>query len=157
MKPGLWFIFLIIWMAIVIPVTWTGTANPDVSMSTGELVGILIAATVFIAFLALIFMNSKLSTVITEEGIRYRYPPSQNREKLIHAPEIERYEIRTFKPAMEYGGHGAKKSQKWGQSFTVRGNTGLQLYLKDGTRILIGTQRKDAIMRAMGRMKKGIP
>jgi chaperone required for assembly of F1-ATPase len=34
----------------------------------------------------------------------------------------------------------------------MKGNTGLQLYLVDGKKMLVGTQRPDAIKRAMEKM-----
>ena len=37
---------------------------------------------------------------------------------------------------------------------TIKGKTGVQLYLKDGSKLLIGTQRAEAIRRAMDKIMK---
>ncbi len=48
-------------------------------------------------------------------------------------------------------GYGWGKS---GSAFNVKGNIGLQLYLKNGKKVLFGTQRPDALKRAMDKMMK---
>jgi len=39
-----------------------------------------------------------------------------------------------------------------GKAYNVRGNIGLQLYLQDGKKVLIGTQRGDAFLRAINKL-----
>ena len=47
---------------------------------------------------------------------------------------------------------GIKKIAKQNSAINVKGNIGLQLVFKNGNKLLIGTQRQDAIRRAMKKM-----
>ena len=45
-----------------------------------------------------------------------------------------------------------KRRRKYGMSYTVSGNIGLQIYFKNGKKLLIGTQRKQALEYAMEKL-----
>lgn len=122
-------------------------------------------AIVFFIFLGVaiiqsfIFMRLTLKTEIHKDGIYFKYPPLINKWKQIPFTNIKSYEMREYRPIREYGGHGinvkrhAYKRRKWGISYTAYGNTGLQLKLKNGKNTLIGTQRANAIMHALEKLK----
>jgi hypothetical protein len=57
---------------------------------------------------------------------------------------IEKYEVITYDPILDYGGWGIKYNRH-GKAYNVSGNKGLQLYLKNGKRILIGTQKESEL------------
>lgn len=102
-----------------------------------------------------LFLKMKLEVEIRAEEIRFRYPPMMNKWKNLRKTEIERFEVRQYKPVAEYGGWGIKSSwKKRNIAYNVSGNIGLQLYLKNGNKILIGTELKYEIGHAMGRMMK---
>jgi hypothetical protein len=65
-----------------------------------------------------------------------------------------RWEARTYRPILEYGGWGIRYSP-FGQgcAYNVSGNRGVQLELADGQRILIGSQRAEELARAIGEAK----
>ena len=112
--------------------------------------GILLISMIGLTWL---FLKMRLITYIDENGINFRYPPMNNKYRRILKSEIESYEVREFKPIKEFGGHGIKTGPKRrGKSFTVSGKTGLQLILKNGDKLLIGTQRKEAMRSAMARL-----
>jgi hypothetical protein len=122
-------------------------------MSDAGLVITSILMIVFMLGLTLLFYKMKLITEVRSDGVYFRYPPFIGKFKVFHRDEIERFEVREYKPVSEYGGHGLKtSSKKFGKAYTVYGKSGLQLYLKNGSKILIGTQRKEAIKTAMTRM-----
>ncbi len=110
--------------------------------------------------LTILFYKMKLIIEIRADGIYYRYPPMIQKFRDIPHGSIERYEVRKYKPIREYGGWGIKnhgnprKRRKYGSAYNVSGNIGLQLYLKDGKKILLGTQRGDAIKYAMEKLLK---
>lgn len=62
--------------------------------------------------------------------------------------DIESWQVRTYKPILEYGGWGIRFGHK-GTAYNIRGNQGLQLHLTNGKRILIGTQRQEELQRVM--------
>jgi len=118
---------------------------------------------VFVIFGYLLFA-SKLIVEINEKGIKYSFKPLIRKEIFIPKENIKSWEVRKYRPIVEYGGWGVKPSRKrryWNKrrnkvnnALNVRGNIGLQLTMISGNRLLIGTQRAEAIKRAM---KKLIP
>ncbi|HPF51039.1 MAG TPA: hypothetical protein PK335_05665 [Draconibacterium sp.] len=127
----------------------------DHPMSTPGLSVTGIASVVMVGFIFLKIFTSSLKTKITEEALFVAYPPFIRKWKKISREEIERYEIRTFRARREYGGHGLKRRRKYGTSYTVSGDTGLQLYFKNGKKLLIGTQKKQALEYAMRKLMEG--
>ena len=108
--------------------------------------------------LTFLFYKMKLIVEIRADGIYYLYPPMIRKFRNIPPESIESYKVREYKPIREYGGWGIKnhgkprKRRKYGSAYNVSGNIGLQLYLKDGKKVLFGTQRSDAIKYAMAKL-----
>jgi len=123
------------------------------SLSSSE---IIIGRSVLIVSFSAIFwlmFKMKLNVKVTDEGIVYQFYPIIRKEKIIKRETIESYKLRKYRPIMEYGGYGIKAGQrKWGKAFNVIGNIGMQLYLKDGKKILFGTQRGEAFKYAIDKM-----
>lgn len=115
---------------------------------------VLLIAALALTLVGLLIM--KLEVWIDQDGIHYRYFPLIWNDKLISKAEIQRYEIRKYSAVLDYGGRGIRLGigRKWGKAFIVSGNTGLQLYLTNGKKVLFGTQRSQAIMYAIEEMMK---
>ena len=66
------------------------------------------------------------------------------------------YDYDNYNPISEYGGWGIKGgfSKQTGKAYTTKGTTGLQLTLKNGKKILIGTQKKEEIKRVLETYKR---
>ncbi len=117
---------------------------------------ILMSIFVYAIFIGLIvFLNAAVLKVkITTEGIYYTFPPFFFKEKNISAAEIQFAEVRKYNPIMEYGGWGVRIGIRKGKAYNVKGEIGIQIYLKSDKKILIGTQKKDhaewAIRKLMG-------
>lgn len=118
--------------------------------------GLLVTALLIFAVLiisAFLLFNSKLSVVVTSEDIHFTFWPYISKPVIYSKSDIEKYEIRKYKPIKEYGGWGMKQGKNAvGKAYNVRGNIGLQLYFKDGKKVLIGTQRGDAFLRGMNKL-----
>lgn len=100
-----------------------------------------------VTFLAdLVLIALKLNTKINKQGIHFQLLPFQFREKFISWNEVASIEVRKYSPIMEYGGWGYRYGFKNGKAYNVSGNMGLQLVLKNGDKILIGTQKPDELM-----------
>ena len=127
----------------------------DNPMSTQGLVVTGIFSLFTMLFIFLKIFKSKLLTKITADSLLISFPPFMRKWKTITPEEIERYEIRTYRAKREFGGHGIKRRLRSGQSYTVSGNIGVQLYFKNGKKLLIGTQRKQAFEYAMRKLMEG--
>jgi hypothetical protein len=118
--------------------------------------GLILTAILVLAVLSItsfLLFGSKLSVEVTNENLQFTFKPFINKTTKYFKSDIEKFEIREYKPIKEYGGWGIKQGIKSiGKAYNVRGNIGLQLYLKNGKKVLIGTQRGVAINRAMIKM-----
>ncbi|MDB9830621.1 hypothetical protein OAC21_00280 [Polaribacter sp.] len=119
----------------------------NTSMTNNEFLGSLIG---IIASVLLIFIF-KLSTRIDEKGIHYQFFPFHFSMKTLLWSEITKAEVRTYDPIGEYGGWGLRYSfnKKKGNAVNVSGDIGIQLTLKNGKKLLIGTQKKEAVSRVL--------
>ena len=98
-----------------------------------------------------LFLSMRLDTKITPEGIHYRFRPFHLRDRAIPWSEIAKVYLRIYRPIAEYGGWGIKGGFGSGTAYNVKGNLGLQIELKSGKRILLGTQRGTEIEKSLAR------
>ncbi len=104
---------------------------------------ILVFTLVLLLFIliALLFLFAKLTTLIDENGIKYRFFPFQFRYLRINWDLIEKCVVVTYHPVRDYGGWGIR-SNKSGKAYNIAGDKGIQIVLKSGKIILIGTQNE---------------
>ncbi len=122
--------------------------------------GLLLTFSVVVLFLdGIVFLQTrtKLIVYIDNEGIHYRFPVFVRKKRLIKKDQIAGYDVREFHLLKEYGGWRLRKSAIYrmvdkGITYKIRGNMGLKLYLTDGRRLLLGTQRPEALKRAMKKL-----
>lgn len=128
----------------------------DKPISTGGLAVTGVFSVLIMALTVLIIFKSKLKTKVTNEALWVSFPPLMRKWKQIVPEEIERYEIRTYRAKREYGGYGLRKGRRrHGAAYTISGNIGVQLYFKNGKKLLIGTQKKQAFEYAMRKLMEG--
>jgi hypothetical protein len=79
---------------------------------------------------------------VDSRNITVRYYPLMSRE--IPLLDIDHFEARQYSALKEYGGWGIRGgSQK--KAYNVYGNEGVELTLRDGSKIMIGSQRAEAL------------
>lgn len=117
--------------------------------STGQIV-----VTVTVALSIALLMSFKLKTEIDETGVQIQFFPFQRKKRVIRWGDIESCEVRTYKPIAEYGGWGYKFGSKGGTAYTVKGKIGIQLVLKSGKKILVGTQKESDARAVVNRYMK---
>lgn len=104
-------------------------------------------APLVIIFLGNLFLISlKLTTLINKEGIYFQLFPLHFKIQYVNWSDIATIEVRKYKPMKEYGGWGYRYSFNNGKAYNISGNMGLQLVLKNGDKILIGTQKKEELL-----------
>ena len=117
--------------------------------------GLVIFAVLVLLILVIsyfILFKAKLILEIEEESLFFSFYPYVKRKE-IKANEIKAFEIRKYNAIKEYGGSGIKKGvKKFGDAYSVTGNIGFQLQLKNANKILFGTQRPDALKKAMTKL-----
>lgn len=153
-----WLIALIlISLLIAIGVILKTYVNNPSSYSTAELIA-KIGFAILVSGLIFIF---KLTSRIDEKGFHYKFFPFHWSFKLIEWSEIDKASIRIYKPLTEYGGWGIKGGTVvWpgskGKAINVSGNIGIQLELKNGKKLLIGTQKQSEVEAVLATYKMKI-
>ncbi|MDV7185707.1 hypothetical protein R3X25_00315 [Lutibacter sp. TH_r2] len=112
---------------------------------------LLLPLVIFILVVSFILII-KLKTRIDKDGIKYQFYPIQLKYKTITWAEIEKAYVRKYNPISEYGGWGFKGGfffVKRGIAYNISGNIGIQLELKSGKKLLIGTQLKEKAEQAI--------
>jgi len=104
-----------------------------------------------------LFKNIRMETRVENNGISFRYPPFKNSFEKIDLAHISDFEVSEYSPLKEYGGWGYKKPGKprnKNTAYSISGKTALKIKLKNGNIILLGTQRKDALIYALRTLKE---
>ncbi len=148
---GTWMWYLVIGITVL---TVGGTAIGLMFIKDSEgIIGLVISAIVTGGVVVLLY-TSKLYVSMDQDHLYYRYPPFVNSEKRLSKDDVKEMYVRKYKPITEYGGWGYRFRFRSGRAMNVAGNTGLQLLLKNGKRILIGTQKPEEMKQAVRRLKE---
>lgn len=85
----------------------------------------------------LFFLWLHMLVEVRPEAVKVQYRPFINR--VIRLDEIAHVEVRIYRPLLEFGGWGVRG---WGNrvAYNVNGNTGVELTLIDGRRVLLGSR-----------------
>ncbi len=149
-----WWLWLIMSAAFGVPIVLIALKLIEEGRQSDDYLELLIVLSVTILFAAVfvvLFLRMKLFVALDQTGIRFRFPPMLRKWKTIPVTEIERFEVRQYRPVFEYGGWGIKGSSK-NKAYNVKGNIGLQLHLNNGKKVLLGTQRQQSFAYAMEKL-----
>lgn len=116
-------------------------------VSDTQLIAIAAGVSVITSCVVLGLMLMKLETRLTPEGIQVRLTFLVNRT--IPYAEIAEYAPRTYRPIREFGGWGKRWSMRGDVAYNAHGCEGVQLVLRSGQRVLIGSQRAAELAQAL--------
>lgn len=94
------------------------------------------------------FLRSCLEVKVTTSGIHYRFTLFQRKPRLLEPAMVRQWVIRDIRPVMEFGGFGIRKSKN-GTAYLVSGKKAVIFDLNDGKKLVIGTQKPDALESAL--------
>lgn len=99
-----------------------------------------------ISLIAFLFAKMELKTQIDHEGIHLQFWPFLIKKKLYPWTAIEEVVVKKYNPILDYGGWGYRFNFRGkGTALNVKGNQGIELKLKSGKKMLIGTQKADEV------------
>ena len=101
---------------------------------------VLIVFTLFISSIIFLLFRAKLETRINKEGVFFKWVPFQTGYTMYKWSNIDKAEIISY----SFVGYGFRLTP-YGTVHTVGGNKGLQLILKSGRKVVIGTQKSGEI------------
>ncbi|GAB3725152.1 hypothetical protein GCM10027594_06420 [Hymenobacter agri] len=141
-----WWPLLLVPVVVVAALLWLLPAKPFHADWSAGVAGIAVALGVGL------LLTLRLETRLDAAGAHYRLFPLQWRWQVRPWPEIAQANVRTYDPLGEYGGWGLKGTRR-NRAYSISGDQGLQLVLRDGTRLLLGTQRPAEITQALTQLK----
>lgn len=152
-------VILVIDIAFLIRhIVYDSLVSPTYPSEATTLIIITILLVLFTGGFLYIFTRMQLITRVNDTGLQVYYPPLLKKGRTIAKEEIEGFEVRQYHPIREFGGWGIKprvrllRRKKAGISYTAYGRTGVQLWLRNGKKILIGTQRPEPFRYALAKM-----
>jgi len=90
---------------------------------------------------------------VVNPSLLYRYIPFINKFRIIKPIEIRFYETRKYHPIKEFWGWGIRYDFKNKiNCYNVRGNLGLYIELKNGQKILFGSQNPHKFKTAIDKL-----
>lgn len=125
-------IALLLGLVLVGYTSWTGGGDL-LSSAIGPIV---------MAVTMILLATIELRTVISEDGLEVKFWPFGRRR--IFKSEIKSARVRKYSPLREFGGWGYRIGPG-GKAFNMQGNMGLQLEMRDGDKLLIGTRKPEEL------------
>jgi len=123
----------------------------DEPVSDNQLLLLSLATIIVIILIAILLFSSRLMIEVRGDGFFFRFPVLINRTRKINLTDIESFEVKKYHPLRDFGGWGIRFGLS-GKAYNVKGNMGLCIVLKNGKKILFGTQNPDELRRAMQRV-----
>lgn len=96
--------------------------------------------------LPVLMASIRLITEVRPGEVSVRLAPFSSRT--IDVLDIREAAVREYSAIREFGGWGVRISRD-GRAYNAYGNRGVQLILRDGNRILIGSQKPDVLLAAL--------
>jgi len=144
----------LIWLVILIPVVlawWLFISQIVFGIPVGDNplsnIGALVIWLAFGIVLPSFAYYAKLITDVRTDGIYLNFFPMYS--KTVAPRDIISYEIRQYRPLVEYGGWGIRFAPHKKRAYTMGGDRGVELELTDGKRLLIGSQRPEELASAV--------
>lgn len=137
-----WWLWLILIGIALIPVygiykqIYQGEVFGDKPMSN---LG-LIAFVIFMLLFLLLFLLFKLTTEINTKEIKIQFFPLVN--KVVEWKDVKSAQVLNYGFV---GGWGIRLFTKYGTVYNIKGNKGLALELKNGKKLLVGTQKMEEL------------
>jgi hypothetical protein len=99
----------------------------------------------------------RMTTEVTPTDVRVWFGWIPTYRHLVPLGNIERLEVVCFRPIADYGFWGVRSGRDGECALIARGNSGVRLYLSDGSRLSIGSQRPEALAVALEKAMRPSP
>lgn len=116
---------------------------------------VLISINIFVALVFLFLFSVSLKTEINSESFRFRMFPFHFRYRKFQWDEIESIKLIKYNGIRDYLGYGFRYSPKKGWCYTISGDQGIKITLKNGKVMLVGTHKTLEINEVLKLLKKG--
>jgi hypothetical protein len=137
---------LVLWL--VLAVVFAKAPNHGgvlLSFSLEWLPALVVLASPALLVVALLRMTTEVTP--SEARVWFGWVPTYRR--VVPIASIQRLEVVRYRPVVDYGGWGIRTGRDGERALNARGDRGVRLYLSDGSRLLIGSQRPEALALAI--------
>ncbi|NGM72744.1 hypothetical protein [Sphingobacterium sp. SGL-16] len=145
-KQSFWTWWLGVLFGVVLYMQLEPIFSGEKNLDSSTIIALGIVGTVLLLMLLL-----RLRTTIDDHGITIRFFPFV-RKKTWEWEQISEVFVTEYSIA-DYGGWGYRVSSK-GKAYNTKGKYGLQLILKNGARIMVGTQNPEVVKQVIEDLKK---
>jgi hypothetical protein len=114
---------------------------------SGEFVLGIVIGLVLLMFLIVFLLYMTTEVTPTDVRIWFGWTPTYRR--IVPIGTVCRIEVVTYRPIADFGFWGIGSGRDGERALTARGNRGVRLELHDGTKLLIGSQRPEALALAL--------
>jgi hypothetical protein len=136
-----------VYSVIALMETLTGLGLARGHVWSGEFVlGIVIG---LVLLMLLIVFLLYMTTEVTPTDVRIWFGWTPIYRRIVAIGMVSRIEVVTYRPIADFGFWGICSGRDGERALTARGNRGVRLELNDGTKLLIGSQRPEALALAL--------
>ncbi len=122
----------------------------------GFLVAMVVLETLVCLAVCTFIASMKLVVEVRNDALSIHFFPIKKMQ--IPYASIVRFQARDYRPVKEYGGWGVKFSwSRNARAFTVSGHRGVEIFLDNGERVMLGSQRPDELAAVLGSYVKPNP
>ena len=121
-----------------------------VELAIGAGVGLVLPAILVVGVL-------RMTTEVTPTDLRVWFGWVPTYRRFVPLGSIRRVEVVEYRPLADYGGWGIRVGRDGVRVLNARGNRGVRIDLADGTKLLIGSQRPEALAMALDRAVRPNP
>jgi hypothetical protein len=106
---------------------------------------VLVAVTILV-LVVMLLLTMRMTTTVRPDAVQIRFGWIYS--KTLPIAEIARAEARIYRPVADYGGWGIRGMGRR-RALNARGNRGVLLTLREGSTLLIGSQRPRELLAAL--------
>ncbi len=146
-----WIILSILTVPLIIGISLLFIKEENIPEFNSEDFWGLTITFLIVGIVLLMILSIRLQTKINEQGIYYQFFPIHLVQKFIPWQDISECYLLKYNSLTQYGGYGYRIGlfKNKGIVMNVGGEYGIQLVLKTGKKILIGTQNKNDAKRIL--------
>lgn len=125
---------------------WNYSSNLISRYDVFPIIGTMLFVTVF-------FLILRLEMIVSTTGISYRFFPIHHKFRYIDKSEMIKITVRKYKTLHKESNGGIRIGfYGKGKAFNISGDSGLQIELKDGESLLIGSKEGDKLKEALKKL-----
>jgi hypothetical protein len=103
----------------------------------------LVIGVAFLMFVVVFLLH--MTTEVSPVGLHVSFGWAPTYPRIVAIHTIRTVEVVTYRPVADYGFWGIRSGRDGERAFIARGTRGVRLELIDGSRVLIGSQRPEAL------------